>query len=77
MDLMFSPLEVVGIFLSVLIVVGMSRNGESNWFEGVLLLAVYAILAITFFYIPSTPRVGYDVGKPQPSLEKLANRKAG
>jgi Ca2+:H+ antiporter len=67
MDLMFSPLEVVGVFLSVLIVVGISRNGESNWFEGVLLLAVYAILAITFFYIPPRQLGGYDVEKPGPS----------
>jgi len=64
MDLMFTPLEVVGVFLSVMIVVGISRNGESNWFEGVLLLAVYAILAITFFYIPSGHVDGYDVVTP-------------
>jgi len=28
-------------------------NGESNWFEGVLLLALYLILGICFFYIPT------------------------
>ena len=64
LDLVFSPLEVVGVFVSVGIVVTLSRNGESNWFEGVLLLAVYAILAITFFYVPPGASSGYDVGKP-------------
>lgn len=52
LNMVFSALEVVGVFVSVAILVTLSRNGESNWFEGVLLLAVYAILAITFFYIP-------------------------
>ena len=64
MDMLFSPLEVVGVFISVGLVVILSRNGQSNWFEGVLLLAVYAILGITFFYIPSAGSDGYDVGKP-------------
>ena len=27
-----------------------TQEGESTWFEGVLLLAVYAVLAITFFF---------------------------
>ncbi|HWE04672.1 MAG TPA: calcium/proton exchanger [Tepidisphaeraceae bacterium] len=62
MDMIFTPLEVAGVFLSVVIVVTISRNGESNWFEGVLLLAVYAILGITFFYIPAGDSDGYDDG---------------
>lgn len=65
MDLIFTPLETMGVFLSVVIVVTLIRNGESNWFEGVLLLAVYAILAITFFYIPVGAAGGYDK-KPGP-----------
>jgi Ca2+/H+ antiporter len=27
-------------------------NGESNWYEGVQLLAVYAIIAIALFFLP-------------------------
>ena len=61
MDVAFSPLEVVSVFLSVGIIVILSRNGESNWFEGVLLLAIYAILCITFFYIPPAGSGGYDM----------------
>jgi Ca2+:H+ antiporter len=53
LDLVFSPMEVIAVMLTVLIVVFMNMNGETNWFEGVMLLALYAILAIAFFYIPA------------------------
>jgi Ca2+:H+ antiporter len=52
MDLIFSPMEVVAVILSVAIVVVLNQDGQTNWFEGALLLALYAILAIAFFYIP-------------------------
>ena len=54
-------MEVVAVLLSVMIVVIVCLNGQSNWFEGVLLLAVYCILGITFFYIPEAAGGGYDV----------------
>lgn len=60
MDLVFTPMEVAAVLLTVAIVVIIGFNGETNWFEGVLLLAVYAILAITFFYIPLSHGEGYD-----------------
>jgi Ca2+:H+ antiporter len=53
MDLIFSPMEVVAVFVSVMIVTLLGLNGETNWFEGALLLGLYAILAIAFFYIPA------------------------
>lgn len=53
MDLVFTPMEVVAVVLAVGIVIVLGMNGESNWFEGVLLLALYAILAIAFFHIPT------------------------
>jgi Ca2+:H+ antiporter len=53
LDLIFSPMEVIAVLLTVLIVVIVHLNGRTNWFEGVLLLALYTILAIAFFYIPS------------------------
>ena len=64
LDLVFSPMEVVAVMLTVAIVVVLGLNGETNWFEGVLLLAVYVILGIAFFYIPTTPAHGYDVHVP-------------
>jgi len=53
MDLLFTPLEVVAVGVSVAIVALIAQDGESNWMEGVLLLAVYAILGITFFAFPA------------------------
>ena len=57
MDLVFSPLEVVGLALSVTLVTVLGFDGETNWFEGALLLAVYVILGIAFFYIPAAEPV--------------------
>lgn len=62
LDLVFTPLEAAAVLLSVAIVIVISVNGETNWFEGALLLGVYAILAITFFYIPLAHHDGYDRG---------------
>jgi Ca2+:H+ antiporter len=52
LNLVFTPLEVAAVFLSVITVVVLGRNGETNWFEGVLLLGLYAILAVAFFFLP-------------------------
>lgn len=52
LDLIFSPMEVVAVLLTVMIVVVIHMNGQTNWFEGAMLLALYTILAIGFFYIP-------------------------
>jgi Ca2+:H+ antiporter len=46
-------MEVVGVLLAVLTGAFLGLDGESNWFEGVLLLGLYAVLAIVFFYIPN------------------------
>jgi Ca2+:H+ antiporter len=53
LNLVFSPMEVASVMLTVLVVVVIGINGDSNWFEGVLLLALYLILGICFFYIPT------------------------
>jgi Ca2+:H+ antiporter len=52
MSLVFVPLEVVAIALAVLIVEMISSDGETTWFEGVQLLAVYLILAVAFYFVP-------------------------
>ena len=52
MDLRFTIFEVLAVIASVLIVNLVSQDGESNWLEGALLLAVYAILALAFFFLP-------------------------
>jgi len=52
LNLIFTPMEVVAVVVAVATIIILSLNGESNWFEGILLLALYAILGIAFFYIP-------------------------
>jgi Ca2+:H+ antiporter len=52
MDLAFTAFEVVAIVLATVITRELIQDGKANWFEGVLLLAVYAILAIGFFHLP-------------------------
>jgi Ca2+:H+ antiporter len=52
MSLVFTPFEIAGIALAVLIVEMISSDGETTWFEGAELLAVYAILAVSFYFVP-------------------------
>jgi Ca2+:H+ antiporter len=52
MDLVFTPLEVVSIALSILIIEQTASDGESNWLEGIQLLSVYLILGIVFYFLP-------------------------
>lgn len=52
MDLVFTTFEVLAVGASVAIVSLVSVDGESNWLEGAQLLAVYAILAMAFFFLP-------------------------
>jgi len=52
MNLEFTIPEVVAVIGSVIIAQQIASDGESNWIEGLQLLAVYAILAILFYYLP-------------------------
>ena len=52
MDLVFSPTEVAAVFLAAWIAAQICSDGISNWIEGAQLLAVYAILAIAFYFLP-------------------------
>jgi Ca2+:H+ antiporter len=51
LGLEFTILEVAAVILSVGVVTLLIRDGRTNWFEGLQLLAVYAILAIAFYFI--------------------------
>jgi Ca2+:H+ antiporter len=53
MDLLFTTFEVITVGLAVAIVSLVAVDGESNWMEGVMLLAVYVIFAIAFFFLPA------------------------
>ncbi len=51
MNLVFTPLEVAALGLSTLVASIITLDGESHWFEGVQLLAVYAMVAVAVFFI--------------------------
>jgi len=51
MDLVFQPFEVMALGLSTGVVAILTLDGESHWFEGVQLLAVYAMLSVAAFFI--------------------------
>ena len=48
--LVFNGFELGAILIAVLIANYVTQDGESNWFEGVQLLAVYVVFGIAFFY---------------------------
>ena len=50
MALVFNGFELGAVLLAVLIANYTTQDGSSNWFEGVQLLAVYAVLGLAFFY---------------------------
>ena len=52
MSLVFHPLEIAAVIFSVGIVTLIGQDGETNWFEGLQLLSVYAILAVFIFFLP-------------------------
>jgi Ca2+:H+ antiporter len=48
--LVFNGYELGALLFAVLIANLVTQDGESNWFEGVQLLALYAVLGLVFFY---------------------------
>jgi Ca2+:H+ antiporter len=53
MSLLFNAFEITAITLSVLATVIVVADGESNWVEGMQLLAVYLVLALAFYFVPA------------------------
>jgi len=53
MSLLFNAFEITAIALSVLATVIVVLDGESNWVEGLQLIAVYLILALAFYFVPA------------------------
>ena len=53
LDLVFTPVEVMAVALGVLITSQIAADGESNWLEGIQLLAVYIVLGIAFYFLPA------------------------
>lgn len=48
--LVFSPMLVASMFLSIILTAFISFDGESNWLEGAALIAIYIIIAASFWW---------------------------
>lgn len=49
-DLVFPPLLLAGMMMSALVAVLVTFDGESNWFEGAVLIALYVAIATAFWW---------------------------
>ena len=50
MALVFNGYELVAVVLVILVANFVVNEGESTWFEGLQLLALYALMGVVFFY---------------------------
>jgi Ca2+:H+ antiporter len=50
MALVFNGYEIAALLLTALITVTLTSDGESTWFEGVQLIAVYVLLGLVFYF---------------------------
>ncbi|MFN2315865.1 MAG: calcium/proton exchanger, partial [Gemmatimonadales bacterium] len=51
MDLVFTPFEVMCLAMATIVTAIITLDGESHWYEGVQLLAVYALMAAAAWFI--------------------------
>lgn len=51
MSIVFTPFELVAVTASVLIANRVAQDGESNWLEGLQLVAVYLMIGAAFFFV--------------------------
>jgi len=50
----FNSFELIALIAASVIGALIAADGKSNWLEGAMLLAVYAILALAFFFLPGS-----------------------
>ena len=70
LDLNFSPLEVIAILGTIGVLAIACSDGESNWMEGVMLLAVYCTIALVFFHWPESPELSREAAHDHPPAAK-------
>ncbi|KAK5779433.1 Vcx1p PWA37_004307 [Arxiozyma heterogenica] len=58
MTLNFSTFETATLFISIFLSNYLILDGESNWLEGCMSLAMYLLIAIAFFYYPDMENFG-------------------
>jgi len=61
LDLLFTPFEILAIVLGVAVFAYLVINGETNWYEGVQLLAVYSLIAVALYFLP------FEMAAPAPA----------
>ena len=54
LTLEFNHPELIAMIAAALIAALVAFDGQSNWLEGAMLLAVYSVLALGFFFLPAT-----------------------
>ncbi|KAH8826572.1 calcium/proton exchanger [Flagelloscypha sp. PMI_526] len=52
LSMLFDPYESIALFLAVITVNYVVQDGKSNWLEGLILMCLYVILAVTFWFVP-------------------------
>jgi Ca2+:H+ antiporter len=52
LDLHFTVMETVAVLGAIFILALVAQDGETHWMEGVMLLAVYGMLALAFYHLP-------------------------
>jgi Ca2+:H+ antiporter len=50
LTLVFSPMLVIALIFAVVLAAFISIDGESNWLEGATLIALYAVIATSFWW---------------------------
>ncbi len=58
MDLDFNNFELLSVAVAVLVANSISGDGKSNWLEGTLLLATYAVISLSFYFHPVIEGLG-------------------
>jgi Ca2+:H+ antiporter len=53
MNFEFTIPETIAVIAAVYLLSEIAGDGETNWLEGVQLLALYFILAVLFFFLPA------------------------
>jgi Ca2+:H+ antiporter len=51
MDFVFTGFEIGAVFIATLIIAVISRDGRSNWLEGLQLISVYVMVAVAAFFL--------------------------
>lgn len=51
--LVFTSFELISLMAASVVAAFIALDGESNWLEGAMLLAVYIMIALAFFFLPA------------------------